>query len=82
MEWFVFTSRLICHIYERLRLHCKDVYIYSLNFLYNLPILFFSRRYYKSLWLFADAIHLSQICQSRRTTVVLQAPEYIGGRQL
>jgi len=54
MEWFVFTSRLICHIYERLRLRCKDVRIHSHAFPCNLPMFFFGRRYYKSLCVYAE----------------------------
>jgi len=58
MEWFVFALRLVCHIRKRLRLRCKDVHIYSSTFLFNLPMLLWVRRYYKSLWLNADIISI------------------------
>ena len=82
MEWFIFTSRLICRICRRLRLRCRyvtnsgrkanlltsisctglvdNLYIYIHAFLYNLPRLFLSRRYYnKSLCVYADVLPIS-----------------------
>jgi hypothetical protein len=58
MGLFVFALRLICHICKRLRLRCKDVRIHSHAFPCNLPMLFWVRRYYKSLWLYADIISI------------------------
>jgi len=73
MEWFVFTSRLICRIGERLRLRCKDVHIYSSTFLFNLPMFFLGRRYYKSLCVYADIISiLHNLSESANHDCLLQ----------
>ena len=62
MEWFVFTSRLVCHICRGMG--CGYFVSYSnavpfislYAFLFNLPTLFLGRRNYKSLWLYADVL--------------------------
>jgi len=87
MECFDHASRLICRIGEGLRLRCKDVRIYSHTFLFNLPMLFWVRRYYKSLCVYADIIsilhNLSESANHGRFTGtrIYRGQANLGGRK-
>jgi len=83
MEWFV-LARLICQICRRLRLRCKDVYIYSHAFFATFRCSFWVGDIINRCGFMPMSSLFRIIHQEfpRRTTVVLQAPEYIGGRQL
>jgi hypothetical protein len=56
MEWFIFASRLICQVCERLCMCCKDMRIHSHAFFCNLSMPFWVGDMYKSVWLNANII--------------------------
>ena len=65
MEWFNFASRLFCHICGGMG--CRYFVNYSnavpfmslCAFLFRLPTLFFGRRFYKSLCVYAEILPIS-----------------------